>query len=241
MSNLQGPTKKKASKKKTVSDQSIPVKDRIQATIRNPQYLVDWGTYNKNLMDYISKFPEHLQPREEDCLPQGPEDNPVAKKWNLPFPEHPLISLRQGSHYSNGNSQCSCDILEDQTPRYIDIRVHLEDPISNIQKQVMDLINFYREASGIKNRAPRPTKEVDIWKVYDMKMRDKKTPMEIACAWWPKEKLRNPAYNSNAKNKWEQVSRAIKKATQLVQRVEKEAAKNNIPLRPHPMMYKKFT
>ena len=97
MSNLQGPTKKKA-----VLDQSIPVKDRIQATIRNPQYLVDWGTYNKNLMDYISNLPDHQRPREEDCLPDGPEDNPVAKRWNLPFPEHPFISPRQSSYYSNG-------------------------------------------------------------------------------------------------------------------------------------------
>jgi hypothetical protein len=236
VSNIEGPTKKK-----TVSDQSIPVKDRIQATIRNPQYLVDWGTYNKNFMDYISKLPDHQRPREEDCLPEGPEDNPVAKKWNIPFPEPPLVSPRQGSHYSNGNNQCSCDILEDQTPRYIEIRVHLEAPVQDIQKDVMKLVNDHREASGIKNRAPRPTKEVDMWKVYDIKMRDKSFIMEIARAWWPEEELGNPSYDANAKNKWEQVSRAIKKATQLVQRVEKEAAKNNIPLRPHPKMYKNFS
>ena len=79
-----------------------------------------------------------------------------------------------------------------------------------------------------------------MWKVYDMQMRDKKTIMEVARAWWPKEKLGNPLIDSNAKNKWEQISRAIQKSTDLVQRVEKDAAKNNISLHPHPKMYKNF-
>ena len=136
MSNLQGPTKKKASKKKTVSDQSIPVKDRIQATIRNPQYLADWSEYNKNFVDYISKLPEHIRPREDDYLPGFLEGNPVAKKWNIPFPEPPLIFSHQGSHYSNGNNQCSCDLLVERAPRYLDIRVHLEAPVQVIQEHV---------------------------------------------------------------------------------------------------------
>jgi hypothetical protein len=221
-------------------DQSIPVKDRIQATIRNPQYLVDWGTYNKNFMDYISKLPDHQRPREEDCLPDGPEDNPVAKKWNLPFPEPPFISPRQGSHYSNGNNQCSCDLLNERAPRYLDIRVHLEAPVRDIQKDVMELVNTYREICGIKNRTPRQRKEVDMWKVYDIKMRDKKQIIDIARAWWPEEELCNSISDPTTKNKWEQISRAIQKSTDLVQRVEKDAAKNNIPLHPHPKMYKNF-
>jgi len=236
VSNIQEPTKKKA-----VSDQSIPVKDRIQATIRNLQYQVDLSEYNKNFVDYISKLPEDIRPREDDYMQGFIKDNPVAKKWNLPFLEFPFVFHHQTSHDSIGDNQCSCEVLEgSRLPCYIDIRVYLEAPFRDIQKDVMDYVNYFQEAYNIKNRTPRQRKGVDMWKVYDMKTRDNKTIMEVARALWPEEELCDSINDSNTKNKWEQISRAIKTSTQLVQRVEKEAAKNKVSLHPHRNMYKNF-
>lgn len=241
MSTAQGPNKKNPSKGKNISGQSISLKDRIQATIRTPQYEQDWATYNKNLCEYISKLPDHLQPQEGDILAEKPEDDPVTKKWNLPFRQAPMVfPYQQFSHYHNGERQCSCELIMDRAPRYLDIRVHLEAPVEDIRKQVMDLVNFFRNETGIKNRNPRPTKGVDIWKVYDMKIRDKKSLIAIARELWPKEILGNPTYDPKAKNRWEQISRAIKKATQSVRKVTEEAEKKKIPLRPHPQLYKNF-
>ena len=229
-------------KKKTVSKQPITAKDRIQAAIRSSQYRKDWSAYSKNLTDYVSQLPEHLGLREEDLVPDDLADDPVAKKWNLSYPASPLISSRKRlEHNPSGDQQRSCHLLKDQGPRYLDIRVYLEAPIQDIQKGVMDLVKTYRKLCDINNRNPPPTKGVEKWKVYDMKVRENKSLIKIAREWWPDEKLGNPTYDSNAKNRHEQVSKAFKQAAQLVRRVEEEAAKNKTRLTPHRNLYKKFS
>jgi hypothetical protein len=229
MSNVQEPNEKNSSTDKIGADQSIPPDDRIQAVIRSSQYQKDWD----------ESFPENVNAwmtqsgglDDEDLIPIDPRpenEHPLARKWRVPFLQPPWDPhCMEARYYTNGRTQASCEVLADQDSGYLDIRVYLEAPSTVIRKNVMKIVEKYQQKLGLTKRAPRSTKnkEVDMWDVYDMYHFLEKNQMGIARTLWPDEKLGNPAYDSNAKSKRQQISRALEKANRYVQRVEEEAKK----------------
>ncbi len=229
MAKVKGPSQKNPSMDKSVLDESIPVDDRIQATIRSPQYQIDWEEH------FLENTDEGLEKSDDldykDLIPLDPcpqNEHPLARKWRLPFFQPPWDPFSmEVRYYTNGQTKASCEVLADQDPGYLDIRVYLEAPAIVIRENVMKHVEAYQQKLNLTRRAPRSTKnnEVDMWDVYDMHHFLRKNKMEIARSLWPNEKLREPAIDPNTKRRWAQISRAFQKANRYVQQVEEEAGK----------------
>ena len=230
MSNGQEPNEKNSLLDKSGSDPSIPLEDRVQATLRSSQYQKDWDEhFPEKGTGWMKKFSHSEDKILKPLAPHPQKDHSLARKWCLPFLEPPWDPYcMEGRYYTNGQTQLSCEVIADQDHGYLDLRVYLEAPATVIRETVMKLVDTYQQKLDLTTRAPRSTKnkEVDLWEVYDMHHFLKKNQMQIARDLWPEEDLKDPAIDPHTKKRWAQISRALQKANRYVQQVKEEAERD---------------
>ena len=204
--------------------------DWLQAILRHPQYIQDY--------EYIQKLKAKARTKD-DLQRLHTETNRIERKWGgpvlqfmfceikdikyRPFCEELLDSVRVVTNTKPSDKYSPLrgmlDFLNDsanpEKNRYLTLEIDLWENKNKLMKEVERLIAFFCKHTSLPKGKVRET-TCNPWEVYDQH-RNGKSLLKIA-----KEKFgfkKNPAYDEDAKKKYEQVVYAYNKAKKMIKQV----------------------
>jgi len=193
----------------------LTIFDRVQAVLRNSDYLQEVQAYLKTIDAGV-------------CTSNSLVGNPVDKRWGVP--DGTLLAVmgqqpeRTPSIFADGYARRS--MVKDVRGANLTIEIDLTLPAHESLRIAASEIAHYQRLMGLDSgtrKRNRPT-EVDPWFVYDLHRRAKQKQSLPQITRRIFQIKGNPATDSAFARRHRQVERAYRKAVQLIRSVEPPAS-----------------